>query len=373
MMKRSYLMTSRILMVSLLFWGLSLFSLYANDDQEMKPAESSPAASAKPAEDNTDVPDPADPENTEASTSAEAENTDVPSPTEPEKEIKETEKPSVTDYEASTLACVMECPKCSIFARAIHEAELENLLAQLKDCTIFVPTDDAFEHWTPDMMEALFSCKPALTALVLNHVCLDTLSPEDLANAAGVLCCCNYEDCAKMCGRAKAEHCSEFCPKMKEMKKCKQKVQDENGSPCLGSGKLCGLLPPFPNAVIRCKNGFVYAIDEVQIPHSLRVYCELRKMAAPVPVAELEEVEMEIPEETVTTQGTEETAPEPENGTASSNEPPANEGPTATPEETQPAEIPAESAPEPTEQSDTGNPTDTPDPADQPVPKPEKE
>ena len=92
MMKRSYLMTSRILMVSLLFWGLSSFSLYANDDQEMKPVESSPAASAKPAEDNTDVPDPADPENTGASASAEAENTDVPSPTEPEKEIKETSK-----------------------------------------------------------------------------------------------------------------------------------------------------------------------------------------------------------------------------------------------------------------------------------------
>ncbi len=190
--------------------------------------------------------------------------------------------PSTTEIkqakvDESALSCVMSCPECSIFAKAIHESGLENALAQAKECTIFVPTNKAFEGWDQEELKQLFSCKPALAALVLNHVCSRSLSPEKLKEFKEMALSCNQEDAGSMTSPEKMAKIKDCCEQMRQKMKVKQIVACSDGKPCLGSGTLCNSVTQYPDGIIKCNNGYVYAINKVQIPRGLRVYRELQK------------------------------------------------------------------------------------------------
>lgn len=197
----------------------------------------------------------------------------------------------------STLACIMSSPECSIFARAVHDSGLEKMLASAKECTIFAPTNKAFEGWDKKDLDDLFSCKAALSALVLNHVCPKSLSPELLKKLKEAASFCNAEDGEKMMDKESfkkaKECCAQLCEKMKKM----HKICAPDGKPCLGSGKLCNSVKAYPTGIVQCNNGYVYTINKVQIPRGLRVYREFQKEQADQadqgdPVIVVEEVQI---------------------------------------------------------------------------------
>ncbi|MDO5580973.1 MAG: fasciclin domain-containing protein [Planctomycetia bacterium] len=196
----------------------------------------------------------------------------------------------------SVLSCIMSSPECSIFARAIHDSGLEDVLASAKECTIFAPTNKAFEGWDKKDLDDLFGCKAALSALVLNHVCPKSLSPELLKKLKEAACCCNPEDCEKMMDKEMFKKAKECCPQLCEKMKKLHKVCTPDGRPCLGSGKLCHSVKAYPTGIVKCNNGYVYTINKVQVPRGLRVYRELQKEQAEndqaVPVVVVEEVQI---------------------------------------------------------------------------------
>jgi uncharacterized surface protein with fasciclin (FAS1) repeats len=208
-------------------------------------------------------------------------------------------KPRMYNYNASTLSCVMQCPECSIFSRAIHESGLEELIGGARRITIFAPTDGAFAHWPQESLDQLFDCQPALAAIVLNHICPESLSPAELTKLQRLACCCNYDDCVKYCGKKRADELALHCDAIADKTKEQQEVCDRNGGVGLGDGALCAA--SFPAPVVRCVNGYVYPIDRVQIPRGLKVYQALKSQEeqAAEETLEFELVEILIPSETL--------------------------------------------------------------------------
>lgn len=216
-------------------------------------------------------------------------------------------KPRMYNYNASTLSCVMQCPECAVFSRAIHDSGLEELIGGARRVTIFAPTDEAFARWPRESLEQLFDCKPALAALVLNHVCPESLSPAELTKLQRLACCCNYESCVKFCGKKRADELARHCDAIADKTKDRQKVCDQNGGVGLGDGALCAAAS-FPAPVVRCVNGYVYPIDRVQVPRGLKVYQALKSQEEQVEAdaIEFELVEILIPSDSLQPQ-TEET------------------------------------------------------------------
>ena len=204
------------------------------------------------------------------------------------------------NYNASTLSCVMQCPECAVFSRAIHESGLEELIGGARRITIFAPTDEAFARWPQESLEQLFDCKPALAAIVLNHICPESLSPAELTKLQRLACCCNYDACVKYCGKARADELALHCDAIADKTKEQQEVCDRNGGVGLGDGDLCAAAS-FPAPVVRCVNGYVYPIDRVQVPRGLKVYQALKSQEeqAPEEALEFELVEILIPSETL--------------------------------------------------------------------------
>ncbi|MBQ7112536.1 MAG: fasciclin domain-containing protein, partial [Thermoguttaceae bacterium] len=209
-------------------------------------------------------------------------------------------KPRMYNYNASTLSCVMQCPECAVFSRAIHESGLEELIGGARRITIFAPTDEAFARWPQESLEQLFDCKPALAAIVLNHICPESLSPAELTKLQRLACCCNYDSCVKYCGKKRADELALHCDAIADKTKEQQEVCDRNGGVGLGDGDLCAAAS-FPAPVVRCVNGYVYPIDRVQVPRGLKVYQALKSQEeqAPEEALEFELVEILIPSETL--------------------------------------------------------------------------
>ena len=208
-------------------------------------------------------------------------------------------KPRMYNYNASALSCVMQCPECAVFSRAIHESGLEELIGGARRVTVFAPTDEAFAHWPQEALEQLFDCQPALAAIVLNHICPESLSPAELTKLQRLACCCNYDDCVKYCGKKRADELALHCDAIADKTKERQEVCDRNGGVGLGDGALCAA--SFPAPVVRCVNGYVYPIDRVQIPRGLKVYQALKSQEeeAAEETLEFELVEILIPSETL--------------------------------------------------------------------------
>lgn len=214
--------------------------------------------------------------------------------------IQQSEMAASTDTKVdqcaeSTLSCLMSCPECSIFAKAVHESGLEDKIAAAKNLTIFVPTNKAFESWSKQDLDELFQCKAALSALVLNHICPKSLSPEKLRQLKKAILCCNLKDAEELIGKEHAQKAAECCKQMKEKHKMMHKVCDKDGRPCLGSGCLCHSVKKYPTAIVKCNNGYVYAINKVQVPRGLKVYRELtadENAENAEPVVVVEEVEI---------------------------------------------------------------------------------
>ncbi|MBQ5789814.1 MAG: fasciclin domain-containing protein [Thermoguttaceae bacterium] len=204
------------------------------------------------------------------------------------------------NYNASTLSCVMQCPECAVFSRAIHESGLEELIGGARRITIFAPTDEAFARWPQESLEQLFACPPALAAIVLNHICPESLSPAELTKLQRLACCCNYDSCVKYCGKKRADELALHCDAIADKTKEQQEVCDRNGGVGLGDGALCAAAS-FPAPVVRCVNGYVYPIDRVQIPRGLKVYQALKSQEeqAEEEALEFELVEILIPSETL--------------------------------------------------------------------------
>ncbi|MBR2003915.1 MAG: fasciclin domain-containing protein, partial [Thermoguttaceae bacterium] len=209
-------------------------------------------------------------------------------------------KPRMYNYNASTLSCVMQCPECAVFSRAIHESGLEELIGGARRVTIFAPTDEAFARWPQESLEQLFACPPALAAIVLNHICPESLSPAELTKLQRLACCCNYDSCVKYCGKKRADELALHCDAIADKTKEQQEVCDRNGGVGLGDGDLCAAAS-FPAPVVRCVNGYVYPIDRVQIPRGLKVYQALKSQEAQAEeeALEFELVEILIPSETL--------------------------------------------------------------------------
>jgi uncharacterized surface protein with fasciclin (FAS1) repeats len=203
------------------------------------------------------------------------------------------------NYNASTLSCVMQCPECAVFSRAIHESGLEELIGGARRITIFAPTDEAFARWPQESLEQLFACQPALAAIVLNHICPESLSPAELTKLQRLACCCNYDSCVKYCGKKRADELALHCDAIADKTKEQQEVCDRNGGVGLGDGDLCAA--SFPAPVVRCVNGYVYPIDRVQIPRGLKVSQALKSQEEKEPeeALEFELVEILIPSETL--------------------------------------------------------------------------
>lgn len=210
----------------------------------------------------------------------------------------------VNECAESTLSCIMSCPECSIFAKAVHESGLEEKIAAAKELTVFVPTNKAFENWSKQDLDDLFKCKAALSALVLNHLCPKTLSPEKLKEIKKAILCCNMKDAEKMIGKEHAEKAADCCKQMKEKHRMLHQVCDKDGKPCCGSGGICHSVKKYPSGIVKCNNGYVYAINKVQVPRGLRVYRELQaeqQAEDAEPVVVVEEVEISataVPENT---------------------------------------------------------------------------
>ena len=204
------------------------------------------------------------------------------------------------NYNASTLSCVMQCPECAVFSRAIHESGLEELIGGARRVTIFAPTDEAFARWPQESLEQLFDCQPALAAIVLNHICPESLSPAELTKLQRLACCCNYDSCVKYCGKKRADELALHCDAIADKTKEQQEVCDRNGGVGLGDGALCAAAS-FPAPVVRCVNGYVYPIDRVQVPRGLKVYQALKSQEeqAPEETLEFELVEILIPSDTL--------------------------------------------------------------------------
>ncbi|MBQ8362528.1 MAG: fasciclin domain-containing protein, partial [Thermoguttaceae bacterium] len=215
-------------------------------------------------------------------------------------------KPRMYNYNASTLSCVMQCPECAVFSRAIHESGLEELIGGARRITIFAPTDEAFARWPQESLEQLFDCQPALAAIVLNHICPESLSPAELTKLQRLACCCNYDACVKYCGKKRADELALHCDAIADKTKEQQEVCDRNGGVGLGDGDLCAAAS-FPAPVVRCVNGYVYPIDRVQVPRGLKVYQALKSQEeqAPEEALEFELVEILIPSETLQPQAEE--------------------------------------------------------------------
>ena len=209
------------------------------------------------------------------------------------------------NYNASTLSCVMQCPECAVFSRAIHESGLEELIGGARRITIFAPTDEAFARWPQESLEQLFDCQPALAAIVLNHICPESLSPAELTKLQRLACCCNYDDCVKYCGKQRADELALHCDAIADKTKEQQEVCDRAGGVGLGDGDLCAA--SFPAPVVRCVNGYVYPIDRVQVPRGLKVYQALKSQEeqAEEEALEFELVEILIPTETLQPQADE--------------------------------------------------------------------
>lgn len=230
----------------------------------------------------------------------------------------------------STLSCLMSCPECSIFAKAVHESGLEDKIAAAKNLTIFVPTNKAFESWSKQDLDELFKCKAALSALVLNHLCPKSLSPEKLLAIKKAALCCHLKDAEELIGKERAQQAAECCKQMKEKHKMMHKVCDKDGKPCLGSGCLCDSVKKYPTAIVQCNNGYVYAINKVQVPRGLKVYRELtaeenaENAENAEPAVVVEEVEISasvIPENAPNASASSEAAPADQAAPAADNQP----------------------------------------------------
>ncbi len=139
-----------------------------------------------------------------------------------------------------------------------------------------------------------------MAAIVLNHICPESLSPAELTKLQRLACCCNYDSCVKYCGKKRADELALHCDAIADKTKEQQEVCDRNGGVGLGDGDLCAAAS-FPAPVVRCVNGYVYPIDRVQIPRGLKVYQALKSQEeqAPEEALEFELVEILIPSETL--------------------------------------------------------------------------
>ena len=219
--------------------------------------------------------------------------------------------PPVEDFAGTTLSYVMSNKQCSIFAKAIHESGLEDMLANATTCTIFAPSDKAFEKWSKEDMDALFACPAALGALVLNHVCPKSVSPEQIKECCHKMKTEFRDECMKIFGKENKEKCEQLCKAMKQKlaAKIREKMSDGDKDPATESG-ADPIAKAMPTAIAKCNNGYVYIIDKVRVPRGLRIYKKLKAVqAAPVVMIETVEISGEfVPDETST--------PPAQNGTA---------------------------------------------------------
>ncbi len=258
------------------------------------PTETTATPEAAAPTETTATPEATAPTETTATPEATAptETTATPEATAPtenaETASEESAKPRVYTFNASTLSCVMQCPECGVFSRAIHEAGLEDLVGGARRITIFAPTDEAFARWPQEKINQLFQCKPALAALVLNHIAPESLSPAELKKINAIANCCNYNVCLEMCGKSRAEilalHCEAIADQEQKTTLCCQPKDDSIG---VGGGRVCKV-GAFPFPAIRCNNGYVYPIDRVQIPRGLKVYQALKAQEAQADDATIE-------------------------------------------------------------------------------------
>ncbi|MDO5554536.1 MAG: fasciclin domain-containing protein [Planctomycetia bacterium] len=200
--------------------------------------------------------------------------------------------PKVENFSGSTLACVMGCKECAIFAKAIHDSGIENMLADAAECTIFVPDDKAFADWSQADKDALFSCPSAMSVLVLNHVCPSNMSPEDLCKLCKEKLDNFCKDAEEAFGKENAEKCKEFC--CKAMKKLHHHGWggSEDGVASRTEGE-CPREKALPSKILKCDNGYVYVINKVQVPRVLKVYKKLAA-AQEAPAVMVEEISVSV-------------------------------------------------------------------------------
>ncbi|MDD3585683.1 MAG: fasciclin domain-containing protein [Thermoguttaceae bacterium] len=200
--------------------------------------------------------------------------------------------PPVEDFAGTTLSYVMSNKDCSIFAKAIHKSGLEDMLANATACTIFAPSDKAFEKWSKEDMDTLFACPAALGALVLNHVCPKSVSPEQIKECCQKMKAEFREECTKIFGKENQDKCDQLCKAMKQKlaAKIREKMSDGIKDPAAES-EAEPIVKAMPTAIAKCNNGYVYVIDKVRIPRGLRIYNKLKAVQAS-PVVMIETVEI---------------------------------------------------------------------------------
>lgn len=214
------------------------------------------------------------------------------STTEAAKSACEAKAPPVENFAGTTLAFVMSNKQTSIFAKAIHESGLEDMLANATTCTIFAPSDVAFEKWSKEDMDALFACPAALGALVLNHICPKSVSPEQIKECCEKMKAEFRDECMKIFGKENEAKCAELCKVMKQKlaAKIREKMSDGTKDPVADSD-TDPIVKAMPTAIVKCNNGYVYVINQVRVPRGLRIYKKLKAVqASPVVMIETFEI-----------------------------------------------------------------------------------
>ncbi len=88
---------------------------------------------------------------------------------------------SVNTHAAKLSEVLAKDPQFSILAQAVKTAGLTAAIEDLKDATVFAPTNNAFENLSVTAYRNLLADKDALKNLLLDHVVMGSFSERELS------------------------------------------------------------------------------------------------------------------------------------------------------------------------------------------------